>query len=237
MQKVNLEKVKTTPNSDRIKTELFIIVFFLLLSPFFTYSQKWEVGGAIGGGNYMGDVSPTFRFENYRPGGGLFVRYNFSKIVSVKIGANGIQAKGSDKYYKDPVLESRGLNFIRFVGELGAQFEYNFFDYRDEKSRRNWTPYFFTGVGGMYMFGREGGITPVIPAGIGARYILGGKWNLGLELGARKTFTDKFDRLSYIPPDGAKFNNGNPFDKDWYFLTTISISYTFYTIPCPFTFE
>jgi hypothetical protein len=228
-------------NSDRKRFDLnsniliFLLIPFLLLSPLFSFGQKYEVGIAAGGGNYMGDLNPYFRFENYRPAGGIFGRYNFSQVVAAKLYVNGVQAKGSDKYNNDPYAAVRQLHFIRTVIDFGGQIEYNFFNYRDEKSRRKWTPYFFTGIGGMYMFGRSQvtKIQPVIPAGLGFKYLLGGKWNLGLELAARKTFTDYFDNISG-KDENAKFRNGNEFDRDWYFATTLSLSYTFYTIPCPF---
>jgi hypothetical protein len=231
-------------NSDNKKFEaksniLLILLFSLsILCPFVSKGQKFEIGVAAGGGNYIGDLSPYYRLENYRPAGGIFARYNFSQVVSAKLFLNGVQARGADKYNNDSYSAVRNLHFIRTVVELGGQIEYNFFNYRDEKSRRKWTPYFLTGFGGMYMFDRNGRssvsrIQPMIPLGVGFRYVLGGKWNLGLELAARKTFTDYFDHISgrEINP---KLRNANEFDRDWYFVTLLSLSYTFYTIPCPF---
>lgn len=239
MAKVFLEE-KEMRNLDKTKAPLYFLSFaFILLFPLMANAQRYEIGIVGGGGNYTGDLNPTFRFENYRPAGGIFGRYNFSQITSAKIFVNGVQAKGSDKYYSDPFPQMRGLHFIRTILEFGGQIEYNFFNYRDEKSRRNWTPYFFAGFGGMYMFdqlGRSAGkakkIQPIIPTGVGFRYMVAPKWNLGLEVGARKTFTDYFDHLSDDSPE--KFTKGNKFDRDWYFVTTLSLSYTFYTIQCPF---
>jgi hypothetical protein len=233
--------VKGTRSSDNKISVVRVLLFlnFIFLS-FYSAAQRYEVGAAIGGGNYLGDLNPTFRPENYRLAGGVFGRYNFSQVVSTKLFVNGVQAKGSDRFYEDPYPQARGANFIRTVLEFGGQVEYNFFNYRDEKSRRKWTPYFLVGIGGMYMFDQEersrnkaNRFQPIIPTGVGFRYILGGKWNLGLELGARKTFTDYFDHLSGEDTN-PKTYNGNEFDRDWYFVSTISISYTFYTIPCPF---
>ena len=54
------------------------------------------------------------------------------------------------------------------------------------------------------------------------------RWNLGLEVGARKEFTDKLDDISEQNPLIE-----NRHDQDWYFYNGVSISYTFYKIRCP----
>lgn len=239
--------VKETQNSGKQKQFLpcIIILFILTLFPFISPAQRWEVGGALGGGNYIGDVSPSFRFENYRPAGGIFGRFNFSHAVSAKLGINCIQAKGSTKYYDNPFFERNYGNFIRVAGEVAGQIEYNFFNYRDTKSRRRWTPYYFIGIGGAYLFNSKsreelGPLTKVIiPTGVGFRYLVGGKWNLGLEIGGRKMFSDSYDRREEpetMSQDNKFSNVGYKADKDWYFFTALSVSYTFYTIPCPFDY-
>lgn len=218
-----------------------LIIAIIFLIPSIVKAQKWEIGAGVGGGNYVGDLNPAFRFENFQPAGGIFGRYNFSHAVSAKLGINAVKTHGSDKFNNDPHAQIRNDNFIRVLGEVVAQIEYNFFNYRDEKSRRNWTPYFFIGGGAFYMDGfttpaRK--IQPVIPGGIGFRKILRRKWNIGVEFGARKTFTDYFEPLNGTPDASQKFGKeGNRFDRDWYFVSTISISYTFYSIPCPFGFD
>jgi hypothetical protein len=75
----------------------------------------------------------------------------------------------------------------------------------------------------------NGGMVGVaIPAGIGIKYALSPRWNLGLEAGARKTFTDELDHLVN---QNAFIDNRHT--KDWYFYSGVSVSYTFYKIYCP----
>src|SRR5690606_2234391 len=132
------------------------------------------------------------------------------------------------------------------LGELAARLEYNFLDYYDRKRAVRWTPYYFIGLAG-YMYSNElranaSGLNSEsrkligfsIPTGAGIKFALSTNWNLGLEFGARKTFNDELDNLT-AEAEGAintKFL-ANPYDKDWYFYKGISISYTFYNIPCP----
>jgi hypothetical protein len=64
------------------------------------------------------------------------------------------------------------------------------------------------------------------------KYVLGGSWNLGVAFGARKTFTDYLDDLSGVDP-ASRLRSANPHNKDMYFYTGVSVSYTFYKVRCP----
>lgn len=136
------------------------------------------------------------------------------------------------------------------MAELAAGIEYNFLDYYDLRRRQRWTPFFFVHAAGYYLSVStatdnggsvpEGSVREIveddnsilsisIPAGVGIKYALSENWNLGVEIGARKTFTDKLDNLG--EEQGRSL--ANPNDKDWYFYNGISISYTFYKLNCP----
>ncbi len=96
-----------------------------------------------------------------------------------------------------------------------------------------------------------------IPFGMGFKYQTPGGITIAIELGARKTFTDYLDDVSTNYPDlaqlkiqqgavaadlsyrgdelstnyisdASKMQRGDPTDKDWYLMNTISVSYKFY---------
>ena len=67
-----------------------------------------------------------------------------------------------------------------------------------------------------------------MPVGVGIKYALSEFINLGLEVGARKTFTDRLDQLH----DQTSLLV-NRHDQDWYYYSGVSLSYTFYKIRCP----
>ncbi len=142
--------------------------------------------------------------------------------------------------------------------------------------------YFFAGIGGVYFnpknqyngkwyalqpLGTEGqGLVPTrkkysrfslcVPYGIGFKYGLNRRWNIGIEFGVRKTFTDYMDDVSttyydnqmirdargdvaaYLadPSDGthpgwtAAYNQrGDPKNKDSYMFLIINATYKLYT--------
>ncbi len=124
--------------------------------------------------------------------------------------------------------------------ELSGVFEYHFLDWRDARRKLRFTPYLFAGAG---LFGISGNdhkaaeysnVQLAIPFGAGMKYVLNPKYYISLEVGIRKTFFDYLDNVSGSPNTTNKnYQYGNPNDYDNYFFTGISLTYTFYDIPCP----
>jgi hypothetical protein len=215
---------------------LFFIIFHI--SFLTVQAQEWEIGGGLGAMNYKGDLSPAIQPGFARPGGNLFVRYNAGRAVSFKFNLLGGKVFAEDRQSDDPFLLARNRSFEASIFEFSPQFEYNFLNYRDEKTRQNWTPYVLLGAALFTYSGEDNtrrdfkGTQFAIPFGLGIKYVLGGNWNLGLEFGARKTFTDTLDGLGG-PLVNNRLLNGNPDSKDMYIYTGLTISYTFYRVLCP----
>jgi hypothetical protein len=49
-----------------------------------------------------------------------------------------------------------------------------------------------------------------LPYGVGIKYQIRRPWNIGIEYGARKTFTDYLDNLGGDPTSTDKFQQGDP---------------------------
>lgn len=152
----------------------------------------------------------------------------------------------ADAVYEEdrPYHEWRNAELRLSLLELSAVMEYNFLDYRSRGVRPRLSPYLFAGVAGLLYNHKltsenpavneknyDTGLTVAIPFGVGVKYALSRHWNLGLEFGARKLFTDKLDALAEDFGDEAYV--ANPNDNDWYYYNGISISYTFYRTNCP----
>jgi hypothetical protein len=212
-----------------------------------------EVGLGIGGLNYKGELSPNYQFRNNRPAFTAFYRKDISAPISLRGAVTGGLLRAADANVKGvnkevaPLAAYRNANMKGSLWEVSGVMEYNFFDYHDRKSRVHLTPYVFVGIAPFLAHTRVIGngiddnkyrtlFSIAIPAGVGLKYALSDHWNLGLEAGARKTFTDDMDRyngtdLPSKSPDVRVL--GNPNDKDWYFYNGLSVSYTFYKIRCP----
>lgn len=223
----------------RCKLLLCLMPFYFLSSQL--SAQAIELGGGIGGVNYAGDLVRGYNFKHIRPGIFGFYKFNFSDAVSTRVSLTVGKIAGDDSNPIDPLADLRDASFSATVMEGAITFEYNFLDYKHDKSPIKWSPYFFAGFG----FARFSGvdtdedfneIQPVIPIGIGFKHLVGKKFSAGLELGARKTFFDLLDGISGGDVNNKNFQFGNPSDNDWYYFFGISLSYIFYNIPCPFQY-
>lgn len=205
-----------------------------------------EIGVGIGGLTYKGELAPTYQFKNNRPALSIFYRKDVSAPVTLRGALVGGFLRADDGNVKGendataPLPAYRQANMKGNLLELAGTLEYNFFDYHNRRDKIHFTPYVFVGLAGFYAhtitksaafadLNTSGSMISVaVPAGIGLKYAMSRHWNLGLEVGARKTFTDKLDRIS---DQSAILANSH--DKDWYFYNGVSVSYTFYKIRCP----
>jgi hypothetical protein len=201
-------------------------------------AQKLEIGGGGGIALYKGDLSPALNPQFARPAASIFLRHTPKRAVTLKYSFMLGKIHADDSRADDLFAGRRNQFFNSRLTELSATAEYNFLDYRSEQSRKPWTPYLFGGIA-VFKFDPVENYRPdypltqvALPFGIGIKYVLTGQWNLGLEFGARKTFTDYLDGVASLDP-ANKFANGNPYDNDLYTYTSLSVSYTFYSVKCP----
>lgn len=208
-----------------------------------------EVGLGLGATNYRGEISPRYQLQNNRPAITAFYRKDISAPITLRGALTGGFLRAADDNVTGvngkvlPLLNYRQANTKGSLFEASAVMEYNFMDYHNRKDKVHFTPYLFAGIAAFYAntttvsnnaalagtLDRRGAMLGLaIPAGVGFKYALSEHFNLGLEVGARKAFTDELDHLSKQDPFLV-----NPHDQDWYYYSGVSLSYTFYKIPCP----
>jgi hypothetical protein len=203
-------------------------------------TQRSEVGFGIGAFNYTGDLVRTYNFAFSKPAATVFYRSNISNVISFRTSITGGKIGATDKRKPiDAFAATRDASFNLFLLEGAAAFEYHFLDWRDDKRRLRFTPYLFAGVS---LFGFSGvqqknaeysNVQMAIPFGGGIKYVLNPKYYVAFEIGIRKTFFDYLDNISDGDPAYKTYQYGNAFDTDNYFFTGITLTYTFYDIPCP----
>lgn len=218
-------------------------LFFLLWESEVCYGQKNEIGFGAGALNYTGDLSRNIYMGNLGPGGTIFYRRNINEAISIRASLTGGILNGDDTPAFDTFAQQRNGSFTRSVVEIAPVVEYHFLDYRKNINILRWTPYFFIG-GGVSFFGQTGeeqteysNVQVVLPFGLGFKYVFDHKWQFGLEAGVRKTFFDYLDDVSGEDLVNTNYTYGNRHDNDWYYFLGLSVSYTFYTIPCPYQFN
>lgn len=202
--------------------------------------QRSEIGFGLGTFNYTGDLVRSYDFAYSQPAATIFYRANISKVISFRAAftAGGLSANDATNPI-DPFAARRNASFDIFLSEVSGVYEYHFLNWRDDIRRLRFTPYLF---GGLALFSMSGvkdkvdqysTIQLAVPFGGGMKYVVNPKFYVSLEFGMRKTFFDYLDNIS----DGDKsyknyqYGNGNDFDN--YFFLGLSLTRTFYDIPCP----
>ena len=189
--------------------------------------------------NYTGDLVRTYDLSTSKPAVTLFYTSNLSRVISFRTSVTGGQLAASDQNNSiDAFATKRAASFDLFLLELSGVFEYHFLDWKDEKKKLRFTPYLFSGLA---LFGISGtpnktkeysNVQIAIPLGGGMKYVLNPRYYVSFEIGIRKTFFDYLDNISEGDPTLKNYQYGNPNDYDNYFFTGITLTYTFYDIPC-----
>lgn len=220
----------------QIKSLLFVVVIFFVSFP--SLAQRSEIGFGIGTFNYTGDLVRTYDFKYSKPAGTVFYRSNLSKVVSFRAAITAGKIGATEKPI-DPFAVNRNASFDLFMVEASTVMEYHFLNWRETKRFVRFTPYLFVGLG---LFGLSGDVQKTqeysnvqgsVPFGAGIKYIYNPKWYISLEFGIRKTFFDYLDNISKGDPRDKNYQYGNPNDNDNYYFLGITLTRTFYTIPCP----
>lgn len=264
-----------------------ILTAAALLMSFSSFAQYLEAGLLLGGANYLGDLSnnsSTIYLRETKLAYGGFVRYNASDLFAARLGLTAGKVAGSDANVRnDQFIRERNLSFRTNFLEVALIGEFNILGYQPIGLYRPFSPYLFAGVAltnfnpkaryqgnwvELQPLGTEGQgmpgfdskykkITFAIPFGIGVKYALNDKFNIGVELAARPTFTDYLDDVSGSYVSYPELLNGNgelaaalgnrtgeykgtepvvvptgtprgdQSKKDWYFILGLTASYNF----------
>ena len=201
------------------------VLFTTLLS-----AQYFDGGVIIGAANYTGELTNhQLDFAETQSVFGVFGRYNYSEHLAFRGSLSRAQLSGTDANAALVDLRMRNLSFQSEVIELGATVEYNLLKYNIPAQQTS-TPYLFAGVAGYYFnpqaqYGgqwhdlqplRTEGQPPyrrlqvAVPFGLGFKFALGLRANLGFQVGVRKLFTDYLDDVSTVYPDLESLEAANP---------------------------
>ncbi|MBF4472167.1 DUF6089 family protein [Flavobacterium sp. HJJ] len=219
------------------KIFISFLCFFMINS---IHAQIHEIGIFLGGSNYIGDVGSTTYIDPNEPAFGILYKWNRSPRHAYRFSYTQSQISGDDSNSKEPGRYNRGYSFTNNIKELAAGIEFNFFDFNLHQERPKFTPYVYTGL--SYLFYDdlyiESGKTKknsskgtiAIPITLGVKTNLSRSFIIGLETGARYSFTDNIDGSN--PSDSGLPKFGNLNNNDWYVFSGITLTYTFGEKPC-----
>ncbi|MEM1216491.1 MAG: DUF6089 family protein [Bacteroidota bacterium] len=203
-----------------------------------------EIGLLLGGAAYLGDLEAEDRYPNtelleFTPS--IYAALPIGYRWQVRASLLCAELRGDDRLHPRPEFIERDFAFDSKLWEGALQLHWEPFAKRrfpaEGGYKRIVSPYLFAGVGFSFFdtnthFGNPGvdGFSEaikmdqraeespafVLPFGGGVRFDLSRRISLGLELGARKTFTDQLDGVSFA---------GNPDKDDWYVIGGLTLAY------------
>lgn len=250
-----------------------------------------EFGFSAGGSEYFGDLNTNSSFRAVKPAIGIFYRKFFNDYIGVRAHFHFAQVGFSDQYSANEFQRRRNLSFDSNIWELALLGDFNFFRFEPGSDRYRFTPYLTFGIGGfafnpyawyqdqkyyLQPLGTEGQGSPqypgrkpynlqalCFPIGMGIKYNVNKKINIGLEAVHRFTTTDYLDDVSTtyagpaaFPPGAngkqsiaailqdrsgitgtpigvAGAQRGNSQNKDQYIFIELNISFLFTSYRCP----
>lgn len=196
--------------------------------------QEGEFGLNLGAAHYFGDLNTRAHINRPKIAAGVFFRKNFSNYIALRVGANFAQVGYSDVYNDhNEFMQRRNLSFNSNIWELAVQGDFNFYRFMPGEDEFRFTPYITFGAGifnyDPYAFlndekyflrplGTEGqGDTSypdrkqystmalAVPFGVGFKYSINERMNIGFEIVHRFTNTDYLDDVSKTYADPAIF--------------------------------
>ena len=210
-------------------------VILLLMSVCVVSAQeleyKMELGGMLGGCSYMGDAN---RLPLHDAGfaGGILARYNINPRMAVKGDLAMGRIKGTTKGLDNKFPDQAQCSFSRELYELNVQFEYSFFAYgtgAGYKDSHRLSPYLSGGLGLTYAPQPSAHVVALnIPMGIGVKYKVAHRINVGGEWNVRCTTSDRLDvtnanGLQLDDPYGIKSKGMK--NKDCYSQLVVYVTY------------
>ena len=254
--------------------------------------MEGEIGFSAGAAHYFGDLNTRARINRLKPSFGLFFRKQFNNYVALRVSGHYAQLGYSDIYNDDNEFQHRrNLSFNTNIFELAVQGDFNFFRFIPGDPYHRFTPYVTLGVGffsydpyayyrGEKVFlrplGTEGQGTAAypdrkpyssmsicMPFGVGVKYAINERMNIGFEISHRFTNTDYIDDVSKTYVGNDKFpplpdatpsmaqlmqdrsyetgtpigiegrQRGLPNQKDQYVIAEVTFSFNLTSYRCP----
>ena len=188
-----------------------------------------EIGGGVGFLGYLGDYNNVLT-RDLQPMATLLVRRNLSPYMGLRLAASFGKLKGNERDVKTiyPSTGGTPYSFSRTLTDVSLTYEYNFWPYgtgHDYYGAKRLTPFVFLGLGGTYAGGDGSSVfTANVPIGLGLKYKVGQRMNVGVEWAMHFSMSDKLDgrKDPYGIASSGMFKN-----TDCYSVLQLTLSYSF----------
>ena len=188
-----------------------------------------EIGGGVGMVSYQGDFNGKIT-SGMQPAGAILWRRLLNPYMGFRVTGMMGKLKGDatrvETYYPDET--TRAYSFDRSLTDVSVTYEYNFWPYgtgRDYRGAKRLTPFVFGGIGATYVSGGEKKVfTANVPIGLGIKYKLKERLNVGLEWSMHFSLSDELEGIA--DPYGIK-SSGAFKNTDCYSGLMLTLTYSF----------
>lgn len=193
------------------------------------YEYRMEIGGGVGLMAYEGDFNGSI-LHNMQPSASLMLRRVINPYMDLRLAASYGKLKGSSKDVKTylPQYQDTQYDFSTTLVDLSATYEYNFWPYgtgNDYRGAQRLTPFIFAGIGTTYASTPTGNIfTANLPLGLGVKYKVAPRLNLGIEWAMHFSLNDKLDGIA--DPYGIQ-STGMFKNTDCFSALQLTLTYSF----------
>lgn len=217
---------------------LILCIIIQLVTPHKANAQdyKYEIGVETGISSYWGDANESSLI--YRPGfsGGAIFRYviDYRWAIRANLSMASIAGNSADKNIIYP--GGGTYQFSTTLFDAGCRAEFNFFNYGIGYSYKNTSrisPYITAGLAFCAGFPKGNNFFAVnIPFGLGVKYKVAERWNIGLEFAMHKILSDRVDLKELDDP--YKIPSSVLKNTDWFstLVFTITYDFGFKSLPC-----
>jgi len=219
------------------KLNRFLIICLAAMFPILLNAQDSEVGLIFGASGYSGDLTPNTNMLSTgqkHASLGIFYRKDLNRFTAVRGTFTFGKISGDDAKSNIEGIQNRNLSFQSNFQELSLVGEIN--PLGTNSTGRRLQPYLYGGIAVFHFkpeanyngqlvelqpLGTEGQgmdgfdkpyklIQISIPLGVGVKYQITERINLGVDVGVRKTFTDYLDDVSgtYVNYNDLLAGNG-----------------------------
>lgn len=193
------------------------------------YEYRMEIGGGVGLMAYEGDFNGSI-LHNMQPSASLMLRRVINPYMDLRLAASYGKLKGSSKDVKTylPQYQDTQYDFSTTLIDLSATYEYNFWPYgtgNDYRGAQRITPFIFAGIGTTYASTPTGNVfTANLPLGLGIKYKVAPRLNLGIEWAMHFSLNDKLDGIA--DPYGIQ-STGMFKNTDCFSALQLTLTYSF----------
>ncbi len=206
---------------------IFLFLAILAFGSLSAQEYKYEIGPTAGTSYYSGDANNSLLFDQAEWVKGISIRRNFNLRTALKFDLLKADVSANSMNSANVLPDNKIARVSASFYDFNAHLEYSFFSYSDTfkyKETRRITPYIFAGVGATVVVTPSNMTRLNIPIGVGLKYKVFHRVNIGTELSMNLLLSDRLERAllldsPYKISSASNFKNTDMYSYLKFYLT------------------